>query len=349
MHARFRSFFLLALLCGARGAAGSDGREVQLPLPPSLAESLAWRQDSESVLRAFRVAGTRPDAPAAAAARRAGLQAATDQGPRRTRHSHATLADVPIAIDPALVETQPSLAASPRRQDALVVTYVAAAYPDPPGTRCFVARSIDRGKTWRAPVRLPVLAPTSNCADPTVGYSQDGGHLYAAYRNTRTTSGFLPEDPTGRLFRIENRTDIVVTHSRDDGNTWSSPVIALEAQPSSVTYTCNPYPDCVPIDWTSGSSFDRPSLAAGGCGWDAGAVHVAATRLADLDDTAPPTTIVVARSVSRWTPLERARHAGQWPASRPESDYPGAARRRRTGPGRPGCLVSLGLRRVARR
>lgn len=299
MHARFRSFFLFALFCGAHAAAGSDGREVQLPLPPSLAESLAWRQDSESVLRAFRVAGTRPDAPAAAATRRAGLQAATDQGPGRTRHSHATLADVPMAIDPALVETQPSLAASPRRQDALVVTYVGAAYPDPPGTRCFVARSIDRGRTWRAPVRLPVLAPTSTCADPTVGYSQDGGHLYAAYRHIGTTSGFLPEDPTGRLFRIETRTDIVVVNSRDDGSTWSAPVVALEAQPSSVTYTCNPYPNCVPVDWTSGSSFERPSLAAGGCGGDAGAVHVAATRLADLDDTAPPTTIVVTRSVSR--------------------------------------------------
>jgi hypothetical protein len=307
MHARFRPLFLVFLVCGAQQAAGSDS-EVQLPLPPALAESLAWRQDSESVLRAFRVPRRLPGAPAATAVRTAGLRAAADHGPRLTRRSTRTLADVPIAVDPALVETQPSLAASPRRQDALVVTYVAAAYPDPPGTRCFVARSLDRGRTWKAPVRLPVLAPTNTCADPTVAYSQDGGHLYAAYRNTRTTSGFLPEDPTGRLFRIESQTDIVVVHSRDDGNTWSSPVIALAAQPSSVTYTCNPYPACALLDWTSGSSFERPSLAVGGSsferpslavggrGWCVEAVHVAATRLADLDDEAPPTTIVVTRS-----------------------------------------------------
>ena len=117
-------------------------------------------------------------------ARRAGLQAATDQGPRRTRHSHATLADVPIAIDPALVETQPSLAASPRRQDALVVTYVAAAYPTHRARDAsWHGASIAGGPGGRQ-CDCPCSRQRATVPIPPSATRRTVGHLYAAYRNT---------------------------------------------------------------------------------------------------------------------------------------------------------------------
>jgi hypothetical protein len=265
----------------------------RLPMPPFLEESLAWRADPEIVLQAFTV---RP-APAEASRRQAATHLArVPDGSGIPRRRKTTTEDVAIAADPAGLEVRPSLATSPRRQNVIVAAYTAAAFPTVPGVRCLASTSFDRGQRWSEPVRLPTLSPSSVCGTPSLAYSPDGKHLYAAYQDQRVTTTFLTSD--GRLVRTESDTDVVLTRSRDDGETWTPPVRALDAVPLAIDYRCTPaYPDgCVVIDWTPGSSYDRPSLAPGEDAGEARSVYVAATRLPEGDFTAPPTTIVVAVS-----------------------------------------------------
>ena len=223
MRTRVLHLLFVLLFAGGSGAAARPSDEVQLTPPPALVESLAWHQDPESVLRAFRV----PKAPADAAS---GARAHAGTAPRTAAgvttslgRRPSALTDVPVAADAALIETQPSVTASPGRQDLLAAAYVAAAFPTSPGTRCFVARSLNLGRTWTRKVQLPTLSPTSNCGDPALAYSPDGKHLYAAYRDILSTQEFLPDDPT--LFKVETATHIVVSRSRDDGRTWSAPAM----------------------------------------------------------------------------------------------------------------------------
>ncbi len=312
MRVRVFGSLLVLLFVGGTGTAALPADDVQLTPPPALVESLAWHQDPVAMLRAFRVPRASSGRTSNAVGSRATAALRLD-GKDRTwlGRGPGALADVPIAADTSLIETQPSLAASPGRQDLVALAYVAAAFPTSPGTRCFVARSLDRGRTWTRRAQLPALSPTSNCADPALAYSPDGSRLYAAYRDILTVQEFLPEN----LFRIETATNVVVAQSRDDGRTWSAPVVALVAKAYSVTYECpGGLETCgEPIDWTPGTSFERPSVAVSGTAhrgrraqpgeW---VVHVASTRLAELDDTATPTTIVVTRSLSKgtdWSPV----------------------------------------------
>jgi hypothetical protein len=299
------SAFLAALSLLAPPARAAD--EVQLPVPAPLAATLAWRQDTESVLRVLRVPrGVFAGVPATAAPRRA---AAPRRGLGRTRPLGRTpepLADVPIAVDPSLIEAKPSLAANPRRQDHVVMAYVAAAFPTSPGTRCLVARSLDRGQTWALRTPLPTIDPASNCEDPVLAHSPDGSQLFAAFRETQRQYGMVPGDPT--RFQMVVAIHVVVTRSVDDGRTWSAPVLALEAMPYTLLYVCPGGEDTctTPSEWTPGTSFDRPSLTVGGAvprgrgpKPTAGVVHLAATRIVEMDpEAAVPMTVVVSRSTN---------------------------------------------------
>jgi hypothetical protein len=214
----------------------------------------------------------------------------------------APLGDVPVAGDPATIETRPSLAASPRRQDALVLAYVAAGFPTSPGTRCFVARSLDRGRTWTRRTQLPLRDPLDNCSDPIVAYAPDGRLLFAAYREIRVTEGFAPG--TTAVWQRVFSTNVVVSRSADDGRTWSAPVTALAATPYALLYPCADGACAAdPTAATPGAAYDRPSLAVSGAGSRgrdprpaAMVVHVASTRIAQYDVDAPPTVVAVARS-----------------------------------------------------
>ena len=207
MHARFRPVVLFVLFCGAQVAAGVDGGRGSTAAARQRSRSrCAWRADPETVLRAFRVGRTRPDAPAGLAARRAGCRrlgrGREADGALATR----TLADVPIAIDPGLVEYAAQRRGEPAAPGRASSWRTSGRPTRPPGTRCFVARSLDRGRSVvRAPCDLPVLAADERlCATPGARPTRRTvAHLYAAYRDTRTTSAVSPRRPDGHSSAME--------------------------------------------------------------------------------------------------------------------------------------------------
>ena len=306
-----RARFLLAVIAmGVPGALGASGAMAQdyLPLPPEIEESLAWRADPETVLQAFRVRPVRGSAldPRSATTLMRMNGATVDGGQPACRRNRKTTEDVPIADDPLGLEFRPSVVAtSPRRQDAVVTAFVGSGLPSASGFRCYVSRSLDRGRRWSEPLLLPMLSPASTCGAPALSYSPDGRHLYAAYQEQWSTTTFLTDDKT--LVRLDGDSDVVVARSRDDGRTWTTPVRALDGALSSITYRCTPaYPDgCVIEEWIRGSAYERPSLAAGGDGCDASSLYVVSTQFPEEGYPTPPTLITLARSRNRgaaWDP-----------------------------------------------
>jgi hypothetical protein len=310
-----REGLLLAVLatCVPITLGASAAIAQELPLPSQLEESLAWRADPEAALRRFRVRPVRGPAPHRELATVQRKPGDASDGAERMCRKKSTAEDVAIANDPSVLEIRPSLVTSPRRQDVVVMAYAGSGFSSAPGLRCFVSASFDRGQRWSESLRLPMISPTSECGAPALAYSPDGKYLYAAYQDQRSTTTFLTED--GSIVRSESDTDIVVTRSSDEGRTWTKPVLGLDGAAGSMTYRCTPaYPNgCVAIDWTAGSSFERPSLAAGADGCAESSVYVAATQFPENDLAAPPTTIVVARSLNRGTTWgsPRALDAGQ--------------------------------------
>lgn len=300
MRARFLLAVLATCVPGTLGVSKAMARDY-LPLPPELEQSLAWRADPEMLLQAFRVRPGRGSAvdPQSATAVRQFSGAAVD-GRQALCRRKPTAEDVPIANDPTGLEFRPSLAASPRRQNAVVVAYVGSGFPSAPGFRCYVSRSFDRGQRWSEPLLLPTFFPTSSCGAPALAYSPDGRYLYATYQEQRSTTTFLPDETHVRL---DNDSDVVFSRSSDDGKTWTPPVRALDGALSSITYSCTPgYPDgCVIDEWIRGSAYERPSLAAGDDACDASSIYVVSTQFPEGGFPTPPTIIMFARSRDRGT------------------------------------------------
>lgn len=255
--------------------------------PAPLLRALGTRADS----RAYRRLGRTAPAKLAAAV-------------PTSRRNERSLADDPIAAAAGVTEYAVSLAASPRRQNILVSAHVASS-PNEPRTWCDVRRSLDRGRTWSAPVPLPTLTPASACDVPVLAYSPDGRTLYAAYRDFK--AGFEILDPPsggGTRRRIFQDDDVVVSRSEDDGRTWSPSVPAIEGDRWSFVRQCAPACEVAEID--PGENLDRPQLATGsGQGGESWA-YVTAARVAFLQpEGTPPTSILFARSGDRgrtWDP-----------------------------------------------
>ena len=200
-------------------------------------------------------------------------------------------ADVAIGADPALTETRPSVAASPSNLQLVVAAYGGYVYPSAPARRCAVARSVDGGRTFGAPVFLPLLTEKSACNDPVLAWSPNGQRLYAAYRDFKGGTDIL----SATSFRLYGDDDVVVSRSLDGGLSWSSAVVALDADPWAYTVTCPGVFPCDISDIDPGSSFERPSISTplDGIG---NQVYLTATRFAEQDAAAPPSAIAFARS-----------------------------------------------------
>jgi uncharacterized repeat protein (TIGR01451 family) len=137
-----------------------------------------------------------------------------------------TLEDVGIGVDPILHENEPTVAANPKDKKHLV----AASHLATPGAgpvivdvRITIFRSEDGGATWSGPVLADRLPGAIFSSDPVLAYTPDGSRVYLAYLDEKD-----PADGT--------RWDILVSHSDDNGATWSTPVIALRAQPGFFGY-----------------------------------------------------------------------------------------------------------------
>jgi hypothetical protein len=125
------------------------------------------------------------------------------------------LKDVPIAVTPAN-ENETNVVANPVDKKFLVAS--SHRYPPFP-IPCIAYASSDGGASWSAGVPMQQLSPTHNCSDPVLAYAPDGSRVYMAYM-----------DISGATW------DILVSHSDDNGLTWSAPAIALQGNPAAFIY-----------------------------------------------------------------------------------------------------------------
>lgn len=123
--------------------------------------------------------------------------------------------DVGIGINVTKHENEPTVVFNPRARKNLVAG--SHFFPAGAGIQCVAYTSSDNGATWSAPSAMPMLTPASSCSDPVLAYSPDGSRVYYAYMDIK-----------GGDY------DIVVSHSDDNGMTWSPPVIALNGIPPAV-------------------------------------------------------------------------------------------------------------------
>ncbi|RMD96957.1 MAG: T9SS C-terminal target domain-containing protein [Calditrichaeota bacterium] len=130
--------------------------------------------------------------------------------------------NVAIQDDPNFDTNEPALVANPRNKKNLI----AASHFSGPGVfinACVAYYSLDAGETWSAPIPMPLLTPSSYCSDPVLAFAPDGSRAYFAYMDIKITNGF-PD------------WDIVVSYSDDGGQTWTGPIVALDAVPGSFIY-----------------------------------------------------------------------------------------------------------------
>ncbi|HJZ57453.1 MAG TPA: sialidase family protein [Gemmataceae bacterium] len=136
------------------------------------------------------------------------------------------LNDVGIGVDPVLHENEPTVAANPRDKNYLVAaSHLATPGPGPVivDYRIAIFRSEDGGATWSGPVLADRLPGAIASSDPVLAYTPDGSRVYLAYLDIKGDG-----DVT--------HSDVLVSHSDDNGATWSTPVIALRAQPGFFGY-----------------------------------------------------------------------------------------------------------------
>ena len=144
-------------------------------------------------------------------------------------------ANVGIGTSPERDENEPTVAADPRDEDLLV----AGSHSFDPATQinhCVAYASRNGGEAWSAPVEMRQLTPQSSCSDPVLAYAPDGRFVYYAYMDIKFSESVVGDPQNPELVTLSSELDILVSRSADDGRTWSVPFVALDANPSSVTF-----------------------------------------------------------------------------------------------------------------
>jgi hypothetical protein len=136
--------------------------------------------------------------------------------------------DVPIGVNPVIHENEPTVAANPVDSSKLVA---GSHYIGNTGNSCVAYTSSNGGTTWTSPVAMLQLTETSFCSDPVLAYAPDGSRVYYAYMDIKSS---VEETPTTITFTDD--WDIVVSFSDDNGKTWTGPVVALDSDPTSITF-----------------------------------------------------------------------------------------------------------------
>lgn len=133
------------------------------------------------------------------------------QGVDKKKDRPNTFVDRPVGADPVKHENEPSISARPN-SSSVVVAATHYLY-DPP---CVAYRSTDGGASWSSPVNLPLLHSDDVCSDPVVRWAPDSTVVYAIYMS------FTSSD-----------SNIVVSRSTNNGQTWSTPVSAFSGSATS--------------------------------------------------------------------------------------------------------------------
>src|SRR5260370_19934812 len=188
------------------------------------------------------------------------------------------LTDVPIA-NTTFEEDEPMVAANPKDKKFLVAGSHKIGFFPGQGfrVRCAAYASSDRGATWSAGVLLQQIQ--GQCSDPVVAYAPDGRRAYYAYMDVFSQLTFPLRRPT-----ITERFDILVSHSDDNGATWSLPVVALARQALILKFS--PFPIVQP-----GFDYDKPSINTPLDAGESNPVSVTATPLHNFTPAPSPLSI----------------------------------------------------------
>jgi hypothetical protein len=158
--------------------------------------------------------------------------------------------DVAIGVNPVIHENEPTVAANPVESQKLVA---GSHYIRETGNSCVAYTSSNGGTSWTAPVAMPQLTDFSFCSDPVLAYAPDGSRVYYAYMDIKSTVEETP--PT---IAITDDWDIVVSFSDDDGQTWTGPFIALDSDPTTVTFDID---TGELLDLEPGFLYDKPWIS----------------------------------------------------------------------------------------
>jgi hypothetical protein len=164
-------------------------------------------------------------------------------------------ANVGIGVDPVLDENEPTVAANPRDEDILVAGSHSISAET---VTCVAYFSRNKGSTWSAPIVMAQLTPGSFCSDPVLAYAADGRRVYYAYMDIKFSETIIGDPQNPDLITVTSDLDVVVSHSDNGGRRWSRPVVALDGDPSSVTF--DPQTGEV-VDFEPGFDFDKPWIA----------------------------------------------------------------------------------------
>ena len=122
-----------------------------------------------------------------------------------------------------------------------------------------------------------------------VAYAPDGSRVYFAYMDVFSQLTFPGGRPT-----IMERFDILVSHSDNNGATWSAPVVALAGQTLIIQF--NPFQIVQP-----GFDYDKPWINTHVDDGESNWVYVTATRFNNFTPGLSPIAIHFARSNNKGT------------------------------------------------
>jgi len=143
------------------------------------------------------------------------------------------ITDKAIDSNPVFNENEPSIAAHPTKTD--LVLAVSHRY-DTGVVSCVVYRSTNTGATWRGPISLPLLHPGNQCSDPVIRWApEDGSSPHDPNSSIRAYAVYMSIGGDG------DTSDIVVSHSDDNGLTWSSPVVAIAGNTDGSIFPDKPW------------------------------------------------------------------------------------------------------------
>jgi len=179
--------------------------------------------------------------------------------------------DVRIGADPFIHENEPTIAANPVSSQYLVAGshYI-------PEAGCVAYTSSNGGTSWTSPIAMPLLTDISFCSDPVLAYAPDGSRVYYAYMDIKSTV-----EETATTVTFNDDWDIVVSYSDDNGASWTGPTVALDGDPTSITFDIE---TGELLDFEPGFQYDKPWISTPLDSAQKNWAYISVTRFDSLGD-----------------------------------------------------------------